>query len=221
MIVATVSSFLGSTGVVAYSAGTIGASFGTTRRSTMTMRKGRKGLNKGINESIGDANIRPMGGESTSKKASNWVPVAGLPSMADLPNSESPSGSAAEIKLVDTMADVLMNGATNPTGAVAVTNYRGKTYCFASACSTCKIPLTKARVMEPNDETNNADPRLICDLCSTTFNLRTGVVLENAEKKGFLGGIVSGLLSSAGQTPLPTYDLGEQNGKVLINLPIK
>eukprot|EP00978_Attheya_sp_CCMP212_P002930 scaffold6049_cov41-Attheya_sp.AAC.3 len=160
-ILATVSSFLGSTGVVAYSAGTIGASFGT-RRSTMTMRKGRKGLNKGINESIGDSNVRPMGGESTtpmssSKKASHWVPVVGLPSMADLPNSESGS----EIKLVDTMADVLMNGATNPTGAVAVTNYMGKTYCFASACSTCKIPLTKARVMAPNAETNNVDPRLL------------------------------------------------------------
>eukprot|EP00978_Attheya_sp_CCMP212_P041404 scaffold237128_cov28-Attheya_sp.AAC.3 len=95
---------------------------------------------------------------SNSKKASNSVPVVGLTSTSDLPNSESGN---SEIKLVDTMADVLLNGATNPTGAVAVTNYMGKTYCFASACSTCKIPFTKARVMAPNAETNNVDPRLL------------------------------------------------------------
>eukprot|EP00565_Helicotheca_tamesis_P003462 CAMPEP_0185734532 /NCGR_PEP_ID=MMETSP1171-20130828/22801_1 /TAXON_ID=374046 /ORGANISM="Helicotheca tamensis, Strain CCMP826" /LENGTH=186 /DNA_ID=CAMNT_0028404549 /DNA_START=163 /DNA_END=723 /DNA_ORIENTATION=+ len=185
----------------------------------MTMRKGRPSLKKTINAGLSGSpsKVKPMGGDEViaapAGTRTNWVPVAGITSMKDLPQEEN------VVKLVDTKAPTLMNGATNPTGAVAIINYEGKTYCFSSSCSSCQIPLTKAKVLPPNDETDNKDPRLVCDFCKATYNIRTGEVLEDAGEKGFVGGIVSGLISSKGKVPLPTYDLGEQNGKVFINLP--
>lgn len=111
-----------------------------------------------------------------------------------------------------------MNGATNPTGAVSVVNYEEKTYCFASSCSCCQIPLSKAKVLPPSEETGTA-PRLSCDFCKATYNVRTGERVENAEKPGLLGGVVTGLFSKSDKKPLPIYDLGEKSGQVLINLP--
>merc|ERR1712232_1195483 len=121
---------------------------------------------------------------------------------------------------IDTMATELIDGATNPTGAVAVANYGDKTYCFSASCPSCKIPLVKAKVYPPNDETNNADPRLSCDFCKATFNVKTGDRLaESAESSGIFGNVVKGLFSAQDSVPLQTYDLGEKDGKVLINLP--
>lgn len=120
---------------------------------------------------------------------------------------------------MDTGADKLTNAATNPTGAVAIVNYEGKTYCFSSSCSSCKIPLSKAKVFPPNDETDNTTPRLSCDFCKSTYNIRTGENVAKAEEPGLFGGVVSGLFGAQDSVPLPTYDLGEKNGQVLINLP--
>lgn len=117
------------------------------------------------------------------------------------------------------MADQLMNGATNPTGAVSIVNYEGKTYCFSSSCSNCKIPLSKAKVFPPNEETGGVEPRLSCDFCKATYNIRTGERVEKAEQPGLLGGVVSGLFAAQDEVNLPTYDLGEKSGQVLINLP--
>mmetsp|Transcript_1375 Transcript_1375/g.2031 ORF Transcript_1375/g.2031 Transcript_1375/m.2031 type:complete len:222 (+) Transcript_1375:144-809(+) len=186
------------------------------RRSTMTMRKGRKGLNKSINESL-SSNVKPMGGDEVKPtpvgQRTNWVPVAGISSMSDLPQEEN------VVKFIDTKATTLTKGATNPTGAVAVVNYKGNTYCCSAACSSCQVPLSKAQVLPPNEETGNANPRLACDFCGATYNIKTGEVLEDAGKKGLMGNIIGGLIASKGKVPLPTYDLGEQKGKVFINLP--
>jgi len=148
-----------------------------------------------------------------SSKKTNWVPVTGVSSMADLPQDEN------VVKLVDTMADQLTDRGTNPTGAVSVVNYEGKTYCFASSCKCCQIPLAKATVLPPNEESGGTNPRVSCDFCKATYNIRTGERLVNAEKPGLLGGIVVGLFSKSDKIPLPIYDLGEKNGQVLINLP--
>eukprot|EP00567_Pseudictyota_dubia_P006555 CAMPEP_0197442224 /NCGR_PEP_ID=MMETSP1175-20131217/8287_1 /TAXON_ID=1003142 /ORGANISM="Triceratium dubium, Strain CCMP147" /LENGTH=180 /DNA_ID=CAMNT_0042972653 /DNA_START=311 /DNA_END=853 /DNA_ORIENTATION=+ len=180
----------------------------------MTMRKGRKSLRKTVGGGMASSKpIRPMGGDEVVARRTNWVPVSGISSMADLPKDEN------KVKLVDTMADQLIDGAVNPTGAVSVVNYEGKTYCFASSCSSCKIPLTKAKVLPPNEETGGTDPRVSCDFCSATFNVRTGDRLEDAGGSGILGGLVKGLMSAKEKEDLPTYDLGERDGKVLINLP--
>lgn len=187
-----------------------------TRRSSMTMRKGRKSLRKtvasGLSSSTGA--VRPMAGAEPAQRASNWVAVSGISSRSDLPSEEG------KVKVVETMAPQLIDGATNPAGAVSVVTYEGKTYCTDVSCPSCKIPLTKARILEPNEETGGADPRIACDFCSATFNVRTGERVEDAKGTGFVGGIVKGLMSAnKDQSNLQTYDLGEKDGKVLINLP--
>lgn len=190
-----------------------------TRRSAMTMRKGRKSLNKTIKNGLGGnsaAGVRPMGGESTTPatKSNNWVAVSGLTSLSDLPQEDN------KVQLVETMAKQLMDAGTNPNGAVSVVNFDGKTYCFSSSCTACKIPLTKATVLSPTEETNNIDPRLACDFCSATYNIRTGETISDAGGTGgLIGGAVRGLFGASKTKLLPTYDLGEKNGNVLINLP--
>jgi len=175
------------------------------------MLKGRRGS---LRKDTGSSKpINPMG-EDASTPSTNWVKVSGLKSISDINSDEG------KIQLVDTMAQQLMNGATNPTGAVAVLKYGGRTYCLSSSCSSCKIPLTKAKVAEPNEETGGKDPRIVCDFCSATFNVRTGDRLEDEKAAGLMGGLVKGLMSSnKGQETMVTYDLGERDGAVLINLP--
>mmetsp|Transcript_28850 Transcript_28850/g.44852 ORF Transcript_28850/g.44852 Transcript_28850/m.44852 type:complete len:207 (-) Transcript_28850:56-676(-) len=183
-----------------------------TRRSTMTMRKGRKSLKKTIQGSS-SAGVGSMAADSSAPSASktNWVPVRGISSMNDLPEGEN------EVKLVETMASQLIDPRTNPNGAVSVVNYEGATYCFAASCSCCKIPMTKAVVLPPTEETGNA-PRVSCDFCKTTYNLRTGDIVADAEKAGLMGGIVKGLFSASDKANLPVYALGDKGGQVVISL---
>eukprot|EP00560_Eucampia_antarctica_P001900 CAMPEP_0197833432 /NCGR_PEP_ID=MMETSP1437-20131217/19023_1 /TAXON_ID=49252 ORGANISM="Eucampia antarctica, Strain CCMP1452" /NCGR_SAMPLE_ID=MMETSP1437 /ASSEMBLY_ACC=CAM_ASM_001096 /LENGTH=204 /DNA_ID=CAMNT_0043437497 /DNA_START=77 /DNA_END=691 /DNA_ORIENTATION=- len=193
------------------------SSFGT-RRDTMTcMAKGRRSsLRKTIQgkSSEGGGGINQLGGpQSGAAKKTNWVPVSGISSMNDLPQEEN------SVKVVDTMAKVLTNIATNPTGAVSVVNFAGNTYCFSSSCPSCKFPMIKATVLPPNEETEDKNPRVTCDFCKATYNIKTGAVLKESSPTGLVGGIVKGLFSAKEKEPLPTYDLGEKNGQVLINLP--
>jgi len=185
--------------------------------TSLMMAKGRKGsLRKnvaGSNKTGGGKSLGGVGKGATGKKM-NWLPVKGISSADDLPTEDEGN----MIKVADTYADVLMDGATNPNGAVCIIAYGGKTYCTAVNCSTCKIPLNKAILYEPNDETGD-EPRLCCNFCKATFNLRTGALVENAEKAGIVGGVVSGLFSASTKTPLKTYELGEKNGQIVINLP--
>jgi nitrite reductase/ring-hydroxylating ferredoxin subunit len=196
--------------LVAQTAAAVDPAF-AVRRSAMTMKRGRGSFQKEIGGS-NDTGKQPkpmIGSPATSNK--QWVPVAGVKSVGDLPQQEG------KVQLIDTMAQALINGATNPTGAVSVVKYGSNTYCFSSSCPSCKIPLAKAKILEPNDETNGA-PRICCDFCSSTYNLKNGAKIAKAESSGLLGGIVSGLMSAQESVPLPVYELGERKGKVVINL---
>lgn len=182
-------------------------------RKTILFAKGRRSLRKTL-KSRSTSEINPMGGEMKSSRNTNWVPVKGIKSMDDLPKEEN------VVKVIDTMANELTDGATNPTGAVAVANYGAKTFCFSVSCPSCKIPLLKSKIYEPNEETKNVDPRITCGFCKTTYNIRSGERLaESAESTGLLGNVVKGLFSAQDSVPLETYDLGEKDGRVLINLP--
>jgi len=182
--------------------------------NTILMAKGRKGsLKRNVDDSSGMGASKGLG-KGVAKKSgrtTNWVPVKGISSSADLPTENG------AIKLIDTYADDIMDGATNPNGAVCVVNFGGKTYCSEVNCSTCKIPLNKALILAANDETGD-DPRICCNFCKTTHNLRTGERLANAESAGLVGGIVKGLFSASDTAPLKTYELGEKNGQIVINL---
>ena len=118
-----------------------------------------------------------------------------------------------EVKVIDTNVPSLINKQTNPTGAVSIVNYNDKTYCFSSSCASCKIPLTKAKVLGANEETDD-DARIQCDFCGATYNLRTG---EPVQKEG--GKLLGFLFSKTESVELPVYGLGEQGGKVFINVP--
>ena len=176
------------------------------------MRKGRRSLKKTIG-----GGSSGMGSAGTSKSpamsgpSKSWLPVKGVSSMKDLPQMEN------EVKLVETMAPQLTDGRTNPNGAVGVVNYDGNTYCVGAACSCCKIPLTKAEVLPPTEETGTA-PRLACDFCGTTYNIVTGEVVAEAKKAGIMGSIVKGVFSASEKQSLPVYALGEKSGQVLIAL---
>ena len=146
-------------------------------------------------------------------KNKNWTPVKGIQSLKDLPRDED------VVKVVETMADVLIDGATNPTGAVSILNKNGKTYCFSVSCASCKFPLLKAKVLSPNTETSNLHPRLVCDFCKATYNVKTGERIQDDEARGLIGTVVKGLFSATEKTPLRTFELGEKNGQVFINLP--
>jgi len=185
-----------------------------TTRQAMVMRKGRPSFRKTVGGTGGKAKF--LGGtEEEAPTKTNWVPVSGLGSMNDLPKEQN------KVNLVDTGAPALVDPRTNPTGAVGIVNYGGdRTYCISASCSSCKIPLTKARILSPNDETKNLHPRIECDFCGATYNMRTGEILADGKSdRGILGSVVKGIFASKVKEPLPTYDLGELGGKVVINLP--
>jgi len=181
----------------------------------MTMRKGRRSLKKTVGEGMVERAV-PMGGKEVVTRTipMRWVPVEGASTVDDLPKEDN------KVKLINTMAEALIDGAVNPYGSVAVTAFQGNTYCFAASCSCCKIPMDKAKVYAPNEESGK-DPRLCCDFCGSTFNVRTGDRLENAPERnsGLLGGMVKNLFSASPTVGLQTYDLGEQGGKILISVP--
>merc|ERR1712127_1078669 len=145
------------------------------------------------------------GAQPTEGKA-NWAKTT-IPSIKSLPKEKN------AVNLVDTNVPALINKQTNPTGAVSIVNYESKTYCVSSSCASCKIPLTKAKVLDANEETGD-DARLQCDFCGATYNLRTG---EPVQKEG--GKLLGFLFNKSDDVPLPVYGLGEQGGKVFINVP--
>lgn len=178
------------------------------------MKRGRGSFEKEFGEEK-PAGLKSSPGsgmsDSVGYSSSRWVPVQGVNSIKELPTEEG------KVMLMDTMAPALKNGATNPTGAVAVTKYGQATYCTAVACPSCKIPLNKAKILEPSDETGR-DPRIVCDFCAATFNLRTGERITSEGGNGIFGGIRKALFSAQSSDNLKVYALGEKDGKVLINL---
>ena len=198
----------------------------------MAARRGKGGLDVGEegggggiknNNNSGLNNPKSIGGGSKNSKAGgdntassnsnnkNWVQTS-IPSIASLPQDKN------VVKLIDTNVPRLIDKATNPTGAVSIVNIGEKTYCSSSSCASCKIPLTKAEILDPNDETGGVDPRLRCDFCGAAYNLRTGMPLKVKDGGGWkpLGFL---FWNVAGNNPLPVYALGERGGKVYINIP--
>jgi nitrite reductase/ring-hydroxylating ferredoxin subunit len=184
----------------------------TTRRSTMTMKRGRGSFKEvdgptpasSSSSSGGGGGLGNVGGSST-----NWIIVPKI-TAKDLPKEEG------IVSLIDTQALKLIDKGTNPTGAVSVIKYGPETYCFSVQCPSCKIPLTKAKALPPSEETGKA-PRLACDFCKATFNLKTGEKVTAVQGSGLLGNIAKAVLQSKESGPLPIYQLGEKSGKILFS----
>ncbi len=174
----------------------------STRRFGMIMKRGQ-------GSSFREAG---SGSGSSERKQRSWFPVAGVRTMAELPQHQS------KIQVVDTMLDVLINPQTNPTGAVCVTRYQNQLYCFDSACPACRIPLTKAQIMAP--EPGSKAPRLSCSFCRATFNLSNGQRLETpTEGGGLFSGIMKNVFATKASGPLPIYALGEgKEGQLVISI---
>lgn len=193
---------------------------GTRCFTTLTMKRGRGSIGKEVGidtgsgsggsefKGLGSKDSVSVGSSSSSASSVNWIPIAAT--TKQLPTEEN------KVNLIDTNLITIKNGQTNPTGAVSVIKYSGVTYCFAVNCPSCKIPLTKAQVVEGTVE-SNGQPRIVCDLCKSTYNLQTGTKLSSAvQNPGFFGGIAKTLFSAQGSGNLPTYKLGEKGGKLLI-----
>mmetsp|Transcript_38322 Transcript_38322/g.42390 ORF Transcript_38322/g.42390 Transcript_38322/m.42390 type:complete len:220 (-) Transcript_38322:263-922(-) len=189
-----------------------------TRRSMMYMgRRGRGSINEfreNSSSSSSNKSGKGLGGEAAAPSpkpaTANWNPVQGITSINDLPTEEG------KVKVIETMATPFINSQTNPKGAVAVVKYGKSTYCTSISCAMCQIPLDKAKILEPNEETNNI-PRLSCTFCQATFNLLTGEQLKPTKGGNLLGGMMKGLFSKSEGQSQPVYALGEKNGQVFIN----
>lgn len=146
--------------------------------------------------------------QTAASKKSNWIATS-IPSLDNLPKETN------TVKVIDTMVPSLIDKNTNPTGAVSVVNYKSDTdtttYCFSVSCASCKIPLTKGKVLPPKE---SKDARLECDFCGATYNLRSGVQVE---KEG--GKLLGFLFNQNKEERLPVYALGEKAGKVYISMP--
>jgi nitrite reductase/ring-hydroxylating ferredoxin subunit len=172
----------------------------TTRRSTMTMKRGR---------SFKKESSSPLDGSGMAS-GRNWINVPSK-TVKDLPNEEG------QVVLLETNAPFLVDKGTNPKGAVSVMKYGPDTYCFSSSCPQCKIPMSKAKALPPNEETDDMVPRVVCDFCKATFNLKSGKSVTAQEGKGFLGSLAKAVLSAQDSAPLKIYQLGEKNGKILFS----
>lgn len=180
-----------------------------TKRMELSMKRGKGSLRKEIGD---DEKGMPSSSSSSFVSSSiNWCPI---PPNQKLPQEEG------KIGLLDTNLPTMKNAATNPTGAVGVARYREEMFCFASSCPSCKIPITRAKILPPPspESNNNNSPRLSCGFCQATYNLKSGVRLATDESGGFFGGVVKSILSADPKNagPLPTYKLGERNGKIVI-----
>ena len=173
--------------------------------SALPMARRGKGLS-GVSGSNKLSKPKTMEGSGSSAPTSNWAQTS-IPSIKSLPQDKN------KVEVIETDVFSLIDKGTNPKGAVSIVNYEDKTYCFSSSCASCKIPLTKAKVLEPNEESGD-DARLQCDFCGATYNLKTG---EPVQKEG--GKLLGFLFSKSDDVPLPVYGLGEQGGKVFINVP--
>jgi nitrite reductase/ring-hydroxylating ferredoxin subunit len=188
------------------------SSLRTTKRSVLMMRRGRGSLGKefGDGAPAGGGTELSDSGMGGSGGGVNWIPIR--VSAKSLPTEENKVG------IIDTNLPTMKIAQINPTGAVSVIKYNKQTYCFAINCPSCKIPLTKAQCLPGTPESSN-QPRIVCDLCKATYNVKNGAKLQSdVSNAGFLGGIAKTVFSAKESGPLPVYKLGEKGGKLLIGL---
>jgi nitrite reductase/ring-hydroxylating ferredoxin subunit len=154
---------------------------------------------------------------SATSIPSNWKLIPDIKT-ADLPDKDG------EITLIDTNLDGIKDGAVNPTGAICCASFSGKLYAFKVNCSCCQVPMNKAKILPPPETGLLEAPRLSCDFCGSTFNLRTGEPVDDATKSegaggNMLGGMVKGLMKSRGRKPVTVYALSsDAKDRVLISL---
>ena len=164
---------------------------------------------------------------STTSRMINWCPMP-TNQKQNMPRVDG------QVALLDTELPTMKVATTNPTGAVAVAQYQGQTFCFQSSCPTCQIPLTKARILPAVESTTstgsgasgkNGAPRLVCDLCQSTYSLGTGQKLMDAASgavpaSGIWSSVVQSVFSANSDNakrPLKLYKLGEKaNGQLVI-----
>lgn len=202
-----------------------------TRRSTLSMKRGRGSFKKEVegtnpnsddlsssSSSMMSSSNEPKGMGMTGGKESsptvttNWILVPKV-TARQLPAVDG------KVQVLDTYALTLVDKATNPTGAVAVVKYGPDTFCCSIQCPSCKIPLTKAKVLPANDETSGKAPRLACDFCQATYNLKTGEKVTSQQGGGLFGAIAKTVLSAnQDASPLPIYRLGEKDGRILFSM---
>jgi len=137
---------------------------------------------------------------------------------ADLPSEDG------EIKLIDTNLDSIKDGTVNPTGAICCGTFDSKLYAFAVNCDCCKVPMNKAKILGPTNDGLVEVPRLSCDFCGSTYNLRTGEAVADASKNegaggNMFGGLVKNLMSSQQRKGIKVYALSsDEKNRVLISL---
>ena len=78
--------------------------------------------------------------------------------------------------------------------------------------------MLKAKVLPPNDETDNKAPRVACDLCKSTYNLKTGEKVASDGSTGILGGIAKAVLGAKEEGDMAIYQLGEKDGNIMFNM---
>ena len=78
--------------------------------------------------------------------------------------------------------------------------------------------MLKAKVLPPNDETDNKAPRVACDLCKSTYNLKTGEKDASDGSSGIFGGIAKAVLGAKEEGDMAIYQLGEKDGNIMFNM---
>ena len=191
-----------------------------TRRSTMTMKRGGGGRGMKKNMLVD----KPASGIG-SASASGSSDTAGLSStkwiQTPLSKNELSKVQDRKVSLLDTNVPKLKDGLTNPTGAVSVAKSNGETFCFSSSCPSCKIPLTKAKILGPSSSRPSSSA-VACDFCKSAYDLKSGKKIEVSPEEaggGLFAGIAQNLFKAQGNNdPLKLYQLGEKDGKLLISL---
>ncbi|GMI03885.1 hypothetical protein TrVE_jg2543 [Triparma verrucosa] len=182
----------------------------------MSMRKGRPGVKQTLGKkgSSSNSNAQGVGGGLPGGGEGTWK-VTGA-KVADLPNEDG------DVVLLETNQQQLIDKGTNPAGAVCVGKFDSKLYSFQVNCECCKVPMNKAVLLPPSEETKGA-PRLSCNFCGATYNLKTGAPLDDAKGDGvggnMFGGIVKNLMSSQARKNIKVFALAEDKGNVMINIP--
>jgi len=184
-----------------------------THRSTMTMKRAGPGGKKNINQALGNKPSGLGSGSAAPMPANNWIQT----SITSTDFAKLPEG---KIELLDTNVLTLKDSLTNPTGAVSVLKQNGETFCFSSSCPSCKIPLSKAKILEPTS--SRSSTVVACTFCKSAYDLKSGKKTEVSPDEaggGIFAGLAQGLFKMQGKNdPLPMYQLGEKDGKLLISI---
>ncbi|GMI10622.1 hypothetical protein TrLO_g13800 [Triparma laevis f. longispina] len=182
-------------------------------RVPMSMRKGRPGTKQTLGKKSPSSPGGAGSGGLSGGDSGTWKKTPS--STSDLPQTDG------EITLLDTQQSMIIDKATNPTGAVCVGKFDEKLYSFQVNCECCKVPLNKANLLPPLPSTSS--PRLSCSFCGATYSLKNGTPIDDATGDGvggnMFGGIVKNLMGSKERRSLKVYALAEEGGRVMINIP--